>query len=90
MPYIKQDERVILDRALRRFYGVRDPSCLDAGEMNYVITQLLLKHMGGVSYSGINFVRGILACVGDEFYWRVARPYEDGKREENGDVYYGG
>lgn len=87
MPYVPRDEQAVLDRALREFYHVRDPRSCSPGQMNYIITKLLLRYMGEVGYFMINSIRGILACVGDEFYWRVARPYEDEKREENGDVY---
>jgi hypothetical protein len=43
------------------------------------------KH--GQSYSIINDIVGVLECAKMEFYRRVAVPYEDKKRTENGDVY---
>lgn len=60
------------------------------GELNYVITDLLMKALedgGGVSYTRINALVGVLECAKMELYRRVAAPYEDKKKEENGDVY---
>ena len=41
----------------------------------------------GVSYSFLNDFIGVLECVKLELYRRVATPYEEDKRQENGDVY---
>jgi len=30
---------------------------------------------------------GVLECIKQEFYRRAVAPYEDKKKEENGDVY---
>lgn len=80
MPYIPQAARDDLDQG-----GVPTSK----GELNYVITKLLVEyfHREGAGYSAINDCLG--ACEGAklEFYRRVAVPYEDRKIEENGDVY---
>lgn len=77
MPYIKQDRRKTLT------------SPKDAGELNYLITELCDTYLAAVgkSYLNINQVIGALECAKLEFYRRVAAPYEDAKKEENGDVY---
>jgi hypothetical protein len=63
-------------------------SLLDcSGNLNYVITRLcscLLQ--GKPSYSKVAVITGVLENVKQEFYRRIASPYEDRKIEENGDV----
>ena len=60
-----------------------------AGELNFMITELLISYMetNGLNYATINDIVG--ACEGAkmEFYRRVAVPYKDIKIAENGDVY---
>ena len=79
MPYIKQDKRQILD-----------PLCYpeNAGELNYVITTLILKYLNTHSqcYQKYNDVLGALEGAKLELYRRVISPYEDIKIKENGDV----
>jgi hypothetical protein len=41
-----------------------------------------------LSYSKINEVIGVLECAKQELYRRVASPYEDSKKEANGDVFF--
>ena len=80
MPYIKPERRDDLNCG-------EPPS--NAGELNYVLTQLLIayfKHIGG-RYQQINDILGALEGAKLEFYRRVAAPYEDTKIAENGDVY---
>jgi hypothetical protein len=43
--------------------------------------------MVGKNYKHINEIIGVLECAKQEFYRRVAAPYEDTKIQENGDVY---
>lgn len=79
MPYIKQMERL----------GCPDFCTTNPGVLNYVISSLIDNYLSeaGVSYSNINEVIGVLECVKLELYRRIAAPYEDKKKEENGDVY---
>jgi len=80
MPYIYQLRREYLD--------VYPIDAETPGELNYVITKLLIDYVGGeVSYQSINDVVGALEGAKLEFYRRVASPYEDKKILENGDVY---
>jgi len=61
----------------------------NAGELNYLITQLCVQYMKsrGRKYAHINDVIGALEGAKLEFYRRYAAPYEDLKIKENGDVY---
>lgn len=92
MPYIKPEDRPKFDRAIQILaQNIETP-----GELNYVITKLCHSAAHGtpsdvdggseLCYSRINSVVGTLECVKQEFYRRVAVPYEDKKIEENGDV----
>lgn len=81
MPYIPGIRRHSLD--------YREDSPQDSGEFNYVITSYIQKYIRnkGLSYKTINDILGALEGSKLEFYRRVAAPYEDTKKEENGDVY---
>src|SRR5665213_645353 len=61
------------------------------GELNFAITHIVQQYMhhveGGLSYTNINAVIGVLQCATFELYRRVAIPYEDKKCRENGDAY---
>ena len=82
MPYIPQKDRDELTALLRR-----NPAT--AGELNYVITEALIGYtrVHGRSYKTINEVVGVLECAKQEYYRRLAAPYEDMKSTQNGDVY---
>lgn len=61
-----------------------------AGELNYAITSLLIGYIenkGYLSYALINDCLGACYGAAQEFYRRVAVPYENKKIAENGDVY---
>lgn len=78
MPYITTDERQ------------RAAECpLTPGELNYAITKICLEYFNvtRACYTSINDVIGALECAKQEFYRRVAVPYEEKKQAENGDVY---
>jgi len=83
MPYISVEKRL-------------DPSVLTAptteGELNYSMTRLVerFRAQKGDSYATFNAIVGALESAKLEFYRRVVSPYEDLKRELNGDVYRGG
>jgi len=80
MPYIKEEDRNRVD--------VGCPA-EDAGELNYLITQLLLYYLipRKFNYQGMNDCIGALESAKMEFYRRIVAPYEEAKRKENGDVY---
>lgn len=80
MPYIEQKDRLPVQEMVPE----------SAGELNYLFTKLILEYIdekGGMSYTVVNEVVGVLECAKLELYRRLAAPYEDEKRELNGDVY---
>lgn len=80
MPYIKQEDRL----------GVSVMIPETPGELNYLLTRVIQDYIderGGVSYTIINEVVGVLECAKLELYRRVAAPYEDSACNRNGDVY---
>lgn len=90
MPYIEKRRREALDRHLAPLVKELEAplGSYTAGEFNYVITKLLLavwdvRH----SYSTAAHLVGILDTVKAEFYRRAVVPYEEKKKEDNGDVY---
>lgn len=92
MPYIKPDKRAVLDSAINAVVdGLRQLESDDEtnnfeGNVNYIFSTIIAKCYD-VSYRSINDVVGVLTCVKDEYYARVAIPYEKQKAFENGDVY---
>ena len=81
MPYVTENVRKYLD-------GGGEPR--NAGELNYAITRQcvqFLRVQGKLHYEHINTVVGALEGAKQEFYRRIAVPYEVGKLCENGDVY---
>lgn len=80
MPYLPESQRF----SFSEHAALYDPS-----ELNYAITTLVANYVKfhGLKYSTINDVMGALESAKQEFYRRVAAPYEDTKIKENGDVY---
>ena len=93
MLYIPQADRPRLDyytearRSLTKA-GIQSPK---PGELNYMLTRIILAYFdtAGMNYATLNTVIGVLECIKQELYRRVAVPYENKKRTENGDVYDG-
>jgi|TARA_R110001583_G_scaffold193721_2_gene362819 hypothetical protein len=91
MPYIAEEKRMMLEHALATLAAgiiVEDPK-EQAGVLNYCITSLLNEVLktNGLKYRNINELIGVLECAKLELYRRVASPYEDVKKDSNGDVY---
>lgn len=57
-----------------------------AGDLNYSISKLCAMLAKDISYSKIAIITGVLENVKQEFYRRLAIPYEDAKIKENGDL----
>ena len=88
MPYIKPETRAFLEPALEHFFDGVIITTLSPGELNYILTRIVLACWGnGRNYGKITGITGVLKNVSDEFYRRVAVPYEDAKCKQNGDVY---
>ena len=81
MPYIDEVRRV----KLLEF----NDQPQNAGELNFLITNLITKYifMKGEKYQNYNDVIGALEGAKLEIYRRKIAPYEDIKMRENGDVY---
>ncbi len=87
MPYIKPEYRPLYDQAIDELL---DNLIMDhlAGDLNYVITRLCIGMVEGrENYANMNEVLGVLDAAAKEYYRRKVAPYEDQKREANGDVY---
>ena len=84
MPYIKEDQREAWDQIVE---GMNlDPGYVSVGDLNYLITKILLSY-GPEKYADFNALVGMLECCKLEFYRRAVAVYEDEKIKENGDVY---
>jgi hypothetical protein len=88
MPYIKQERRDLYDSLITELVGkLRDNGSNPAGDLNYIITNLLKKRYSGEEcYKIYNEMIGILECCKLELYRRAISDYEDLKIKENGDV----
>jgi len=81
MPYIKPEKR--------RLVSLYPKTVLNAGELNFAITDIVKSYIAhhGQSYKTFNAVIGVLECAKLELYRRKVSPYEDTKIASNGDVY---
>ncbi len=97
MPYIKPHERAALDPiidALALSIGEQASKHTEegafAGLLNYACTRLALKilrgRFGKIRYWLVALVSGTFRNIGDEFYRRLATPYEEKQKEKFGDV----
>lgn len=94
MPYIDETSRKILDQTIDDLANIiTNHSELDndnvmavLGDMNYVVSRLFSKIMGKTSYAKIAMITGVLENIKQEFYRRVAVPYEEEKIVTNGDI----
>ena len=87
LPYIKPENRVKYETVLDELIGILKSLPVGEldGELNYVVTKML-KEIYPLHYFSINRAVGVLECIKQEFYRRVAAPYEDRKIKEAGDV----
>ncbi len=97
MPYVKPDHRDALDPVIRELAGriadlarAMPEETAFAGLLNYACTSVAIQvveaRFGRLRYGTIATVTGVFKNVADEFYRRVAGPYEDKQIEKNGDV----
>jgi len=56
------------------------------GDINYVFSRVLGGLMKNASYNKIAMITGVLENIKQEFYRRIASPYEDKKINQNGDI----
>lgn len=87
MPYITQDEYFVKQGAEAIDMGLH---CLKPGELNYLLTKLCIGYLKGEhTYTKFNDVIGALESAKQEFYRRMVVPYEEHKKNQNGEVYPG-
>jgi hypothetical protein len=98
MPYIIEEERQELDESIQNMtnaiLGINPPRypinphnfAGFLGRINYCFSRVLMKVMRDVSYAKVAMATGVLENIKQEFYERVARPYENRKIAENGDI----
>ena len=94
MPYINESARLELDDCIDNMvecltHGndiTNEEFTVLLGEINYSFSRILTKSMGQTSYSKIAMITGVLENIKQEFYRRIAEPYEDKKIIENGDI----
>lgn len=87
MPYIKESRRPQLDAVINQLVV----SVAEPGDLNYVITRVLLRALGpteGRRYRDYCTVLGTLSAVDKEMYRRAIAAYEDECIERNGDIPY--
>jgi hypothetical protein len=90
MPYINDDRKAAwapLITMLKSIQRVNEP--MPAGELNYLITELLKHYVSThtFNYETLNAAVGAVESAKAEFQRRVVGPYEDTKIKQNGDVY---
>jgi hypothetical protein len=97
MPYVKAEYRSALDPAIREVAHVitdlarsMPEETAFAGLLNYACTSIAIQvvesRFGAVRYGVVATVTGVFKNIADEFYRRVAAPYEDRQIRINGDV----
>jgi hypothetical protein len=87
MPYIKPERREKYNKVLAELIGILKTLPVEEvdGELNYVVTKVL-KEVYPLRYFHLNKAMGVLECIKQEYYRRVAAPYENIKIRESGDV----
>lgn len=87
MPYIAEDRRAKLDPHVSEVITTLRDLGWNEGDLNYTISRLVGAAFEEESrYHTIARVTGVLKNVADEFYRRIAGPYEEAAIEKNGDV----
>jgi len=88
MPYIKQENRSLLDPTINHLISMISRNIeISDGEVNYAITSIIDKIYSKKDYAHYNRALGILEAVKQEYYRRKVGPFEDLKMKDNGDVY---
>lgn len=92
MPYIEKKDRQHLDPVIDALagelkkFGTENPTSY-AGALNYAISRLIgTLALENLRYRSIAVITGVLENVKQEFYRRIAVPYEDKQIEKNTDV----
>ncbi len=87
MPYIDQHRREALAAPIFKLQYELERLGFEEGDLNYVISRLVgFYFQQRRRYFTIARIRGVLANVAEEFYRRMAAPYEDAAIRKNGDI----
>lgn len=96
MPYISEEERQELDDCIDQMIkcisstkaNLNNPNDFSnfLGRINYCFSRVIMGVMKTTSYKNIAMVTGVLENIKQEFYRRIAIPYEEQKITENGDI----
>lgn len=87
MPYIKQEDRMLLDLEIDQLIKVLEEGNWTPGEVNYTFYRILVAWFKKTPrYKTICSIMGTLTCVSHEFYRKVAGPYEDEAEKKNGEI----
>ncbi len=89
MPYITQSKRKPIDDAVTKV-AIAIMSLPDKdsdGAFNYAVTRLILIVFGKTGYGNFVRVAGSLEEIKAEYRRRMVAPYEDMKKDQNGDAY---
>lgn len=83
MPYILGDSRHRINQSLKQL----DIDIYNEGDFAYTVYRLMLMFSGNkTNFTTISSVVGVVECVIDEYKRRILHPYEDKKRQDNGDI----
>lgn len=68
---------------------MKEGRCLNEGELTYVLTKLIVTnwHSGEGNYAALCQIIGALECTKMQFFKEIVVPYEEKKKQLNGDVY---
>jgi hypothetical protein len=92
MPYIIPEKRHALDQHIDSLLNaIRELECDEdvdntGGNLNYIITRLLVRVYGNGGYADRAEAISVLECAKLEFYRKHLAAYEDQKEFENGSV----
>jgi hypothetical protein len=96
MPYVNEEDRKELDFCIDQLtncirdikHSLNNPHdfSIYLGRINYCFSRIISGLMGNPSYTKIAMITGVLENIKQEFYRRVASPYEDQKILQNGDI----
>lgn len=102
MPYINEQDRKILDHHIDSLIFVfkcslegeicqqqnltDNQTMMLLGKINYCFSRIVGGLMVNPSYNKVAMITGVLENIKQEFYRRIAEPYEDKKILENGDI----
>lgn len=96
MPYVSEEDRAELDDCIDQLTGcIRDIKhslnnphdfSIYLGRINYCFSRVIGGLMGNPSYTKIAMITGVLENIKQEFYRRIAEPYENQKIVQNGDI----